>query len=109
MGFIKEFREFAIKGNVVDLAVGVIIGGAFGKIISSLLSDIIMPLINPLIPGGNWRNIEVGNGIKLGNFLGSVLDFMTVALVIFILIRVLNRLNKKQEAAPAPSKEELLL
>lgn len=113
MGFVKEFKDFAMKGNVVDLAVGVIIGGAFGKIVTSFVSDIIMPLINPLIPGGDWKTIEVGPGVKLGSFLGTVLDFLIIALVIFSVIRTMNRFNKKQEETPAapaePSSTDKLL
>ena len=113
MSIIKEFKSFATRGNVVDLAVGIIIGGAFGKIVSSLVGDIIMPIINPLIPGGDWKTIELGPGIKLGNFMGTVLDFIIVAFAIFMIIKGINRLQKKKEEAPvtppAPSKEEILL
>ncbi len=102
-----------MRGNVVDLAVGIIIGGAFGKIVTSLVADIIMPIINPLIPGGDWKSIQVGPGIKLGAFLGTVLDFVIVAFAIFLLIKALNRLQKKKEtipeAPPVPTKEEVLL
>jgi large conductance mechanosensitive channel len=79
---LKEFKAFAMRGNVVDLAVGVIIGGAFGKIVGSFVGDIVMPIINPLIPGGDWKTIEIGPGIKLGSFLGTVLDFLIIAFVI---------------------------
>ncbi len=103
MGFVKEFKDFAMKGNVVDLAVGVIIGGAFGKIVTSFVSDIIMPLINPLIPGGDWKTIQVGPGVKLGSFLGTVLDFMIIALVIFIVIKGMNRFKKQEDAPAAPA------
>ena len=72
MGYLKEFKDFAVKGNVMDLAVAVIIGGAFGKIITAFVSDIIMPLINPLITGGDWRQIELGPHIKVGDFAGTV-------------------------------------
>ncbi|HEY4787871.1 MAG TPA: large-conductance mechanosensitive channel protein MscL [Bacteroidales bacterium] len=113
MAIIKEFREFAMRGNVVDLAVGIIIGGAFGKIVTSLVADIMMPVINPLIPGGDWKSIQVGPGIKLGSFLGTVVDFIIVAFAVFLLIKALNRLQKKKEEAPAappaPGKEEILL
>jgi large conductance mechanosensitive channel len=110
MGFAKEFRDFATKGNVVDLAVGVIIGGAFGKIVASLVNDIIMPLINPLVQNGDWRSMEIGPGIKLGSFAGSIVDFIIVALAIFVAVKAINRFKKKQEAAPAPpTKDQELL
>jgi large conductance mechanosensitive channel len=113
MGFVKEFKEFATKGNVMDLAIGVVIGGAFGKIVTSFVGDVVMPLINPLIPGGDWRALEVGPGVKLGSFLGTVVDFIIIALAIFVVIKGLNRLKKKEEekptTPPAPTKEEVLL
>jgi large conductance mechanosensitive channel len=113
MSFISEFKKFSMRGNVIDMAVGIIIGGAFGKIVASLVSDIMMPVINPLIPGGDWKTIELGPGIKLGSFIGTVVDFIIVAFVIFLLIKGMNRLNRKQEEAPAappkPSDEVLLL
>jgi large conductance mechanosensitive channel len=113
MGMMKEPKEFAMKGNVLDLAVGVIIGGAFGKIIGSMVNDVIMPLINPLIPGGDWKTIEVGPGVKLGAFLGNVLDFLIIAFVIFLMVKAINATKKKEEAAPAPppgpTNEEKLL
>lgn len=113
MAIIKEFKEFAMRGNVVDLAVGIIIGGAFGKIVTSFVGDVIMPIINPLIPGGDWKLIQIGPGIKIGSFVGTVVDFIIVAFAVFLMIKGLNRLQKKQEAAPAtpppPTKEELLL
>jgi large conductance mechanosensitive channel len=113
MGMMKELKEFAMKGNVLDLAVGVIIGGAFGKIIGSMVNDVIMPLINPLIPGGDWKTIEVGPGVKLGAFLGNVLDFLIIAFVIFLMVKAINATKKKEEAAPAPppgpTNEEKLL
>ncbi|HOX82908.1 MAG TPA: large conductance mechanosensitive channel protein MscL [Chryseolinea sp.] len=99
---LKEFKAFAMRGNVIDLAVGVIIGGAFGKIVSSFVADIVMPVVNPLIPGGDWKTIEVGPGIKLGNFFGTVVDFLIIAFVIFLAIKGINAAKKKEEAAPAP-------
>ena len=98
---LKEFKAFAMRGNVVDLAVGVIIGGAFGKIVGSFVNDIVMPIINPLIPGGDWKTIEIGPGIKLGSFLGTVLDFLIIAFVIFLMVKAMNSAKKKEEAAPA--------
>jgi large conductance mechanosensitive channel len=113
MSLLKEFKEFAAKGNVIDLAVGVIIGASFGKIVTSLVADIVMPLINPLTPGGDWRKIEIGNGIKIGSFMGMVLDFLIVAFVIFLLIKTLNKMKKKDAALPeepkALTKQEALL
>ena len=110
---MKEFRTFALRGNVIDLAVGVIIGAGFGKITTSLVNDVIMPLINPLIPGGDWKTIEVGPGVKLGAFLGNVLDFLIIAFVIFLMVKAINATKKKEEAAPAPppgpTNEEKLL
>ena len=97
---LKEFRDFAMRGNVIDLAVGVIIGAAFGKIVTSVVSDLIMPILNPAMPGGDWRAMEVGPGIKLGSFLGTVLDFLFVAFAVFILVKTINRLKKKEEAKP---------
>lgn len=128
MGFLKEFRDFAIRGNVIDLAVGVIIGGAFGKIISSLVSDVIMPPVGVLIGGINFTDFVItlkaasmdaaGNiipavCINIGNFLQTVLDFTIVAFVIFLAIRTVNRISHKKAqepvAPPVPTKEEELL
>ena len=103
---LKEFKEFAMRGNVIDLAVGVIIGAAFGKIVTSIVNDLIMPIINPMIPGGDWRLMEIGPGIKIGSFLGTVLDFLFVAFAVFILVKTINRLKKKEEAKP-PGPAEL--
>jgi large conductance mechanosensitive channel len=97
---LKEFKEFAMRGNVVDLAVGLIIGAAFGKIVTSVVNDLIMPIVNPLIPGGDWRTTEVGPGIKIGSFLGTLLDFIIVAFAIFFIVKGINRLKKKEEAKP---------
>lgn len=118
MGFIKEFKEFAIKGNVMDLAVGVIIGAAFGKIVSSLVDDIITPaVLGPALKAANLEDLSkltiAGTAIKYGNFLSQVISFVIVALVLFTIIKGMNNLKKKEEktptAPPAPSKEELLL
>jgi large conductance mechanosensitive channel len=105
MGFISEFKDFAMKGNVVDLAIGVVIGGAFGKIVGSLVDDIIMPLINPIMPEGGWQNMVVGPGIKIGSFLGVTVNFIIIALVLFMIIKGLNAMKKKEEAAPAAAPE----
>lgn len=113
MSILKEFKEFALKGNIVDLAVAVIIGGAFGKIVSSAVADLIMPLVNPMIPGGDWRTLEVGPGVKLGSFLGSVLDFLVIAIIIFMMLKAISTLRKKEQQTPAappgPTNEEKLL
>lgn len=97
---LKEFREFAMRGNVIDLAVGVIIGAAFGKIVNSVVSDIVMPLLNPVMPGGDWRTMEVGPGVKIGAFLAATLDFIVIAFVLFVVVKTINRLKKKEEAKP---------
>lgn len=118
MGFVKEFKDFAVKGNVIDLAVGVIIGAAFGKIVSSLVDDIITPaVLAPALKAAGLEDISkltiAGTAIKYGNFLSQVLSFIIVALVLFIIIRTVNKMKKKEEAAPvappAPTKEEVLL
>ena len=115
MSWLKEFREFATKGNVVDLAVGVIIGTAFGKIISSLVADIIMPLIGILIGGVHYEDlvIEVGDAqVTYGKFLQNVIDFIVIAFVIFLMVKVINHFRRQQEkepqAAPPPRQEQLL-
>jgi large conductance mechanosensitive channel len=97
---LKEFKEFAMRGNVLDLAIGVIIGAAFGKIINSFVTDVVMPLINPLMPGGDWRTMEVGPGVKLGVFMGTILDFLIVAFILFLVVKGINRLKRKEEARP---------
>jgi len=113
MSLLSEFKKFALRGNVVDMAVGIIIGAAFGKIVTSLVSDIMMPIINPLIPTGDWKSIEIGPGIKLGSFIGAVIDFIIVAFVIFLFIKAMNRFSRKEEEKPAappePSAEVKLL
>lgn len=116
MNLLKEFKAFALKGNVLDLAIGVIIGAAFGKIVSSLVSDIIMPLIGLLIGGVDLSGLKrtLGNAtITYGVFLQTVLDFLIVSFSIFMFIRTINRFKRKEEAKPdeppAPSKEEVLL
>ena len=133
MGFIKEFKEFAMKGNVMDMAVGVIIGGAFGKIVSSLVGDVLMPLIGKLTGGvsfvdlfvnlgdGNYTTLaaakEAGAAVlAYGQVIQNIIDFLIVALCIFLMIKGMNKLSrKKEEPAPAepeapkgPTQEELL-
>ena len=115
MSWLKEFREFTVKGNVVDLAVGVIIGAAFGKIVSSLVADIIKPLVGILIGGISYEDLVLTVGdaeITYGKFLQNVLDFIIVAFVIFWMVKVINHFRRKQEAepkaAPPPRQEQLL-
>ena len=117
MGFIKEFKEFAMKGNVMDMAVGVIIGGAFGKIVSSLVDDVLMPIIGTLTGGVNFTDLAITVGeanIKYGTFIQNVIDFLIIALCIFLMIKGMNKLNRKKEEEPAPeepkgpTQEELL-
>lgn len=112
MGIAAEFKEFAMRGNVVDLAVGVIIGGAFGKIVSSLVGDVVMPPLGMAIGGVNFSDLGTSLGIgpdgktevilKWGAFLQTVFDFMVIALVLFMTIKALNRLKKPDPAAPPP-------
>jgi len=114
MSFIKEFKEFAIKGNVVDMAVGVIIGGAFGKIVSSFIEDVITPLIlNPALEAANLKNIEeltLFGGVKYGMFLSAVINFVIIAFILFVMIKGINKIkNEKPADEPtAPTQEELL-
>ena len=115
MSIIKEFREFAVKGNVVDMAVGVIIGGAFGKIVTSFVNDVITPPLGVLMAGKNFSNLTyvlkeaAGEApavtIKYGVFIQTVVDFLIVAIAIFSVIKAMNRLKRKEEAAPAPPPE----
>ena len=123
MGMIQEFKTFAMRGNVVDMAVGIIIGGAFGKIVSSFVADVIMPPIGILIGGVDFSNLAivikeaVGDvaavTINYGAFIQTVLDFMIIAFAIFMAIKAMNSLKKEKEETPeeppAPSKEETLL
>ena len=105
---LKEFREFAIRGNVVDLAVAVIIGGAFGKIVSSLVDNIIMPLVGLLIGGVDFKNLAVTVGsakVEYGLFIQNVVDFIIVAFVIFLIVRAINS-TKKPAPAVAPTTKE---
>ena len=123
MSLLKEFREFAVKGNVVDLAVGVIIGGAFGKIVSSLVSDVIMPPIGLLIGGVDFKDLalvlkEAQDGaeavtLKYGAFIQNVFDFLIIAAAVFAMVKVINNLKRAPEPEPEkqaePSAEEKLL
>jgi len=129
MKFLDEFKAFAMRGNVLDMAVGVIIGGAFGKIVSSLVADVIMPPIGLLVGGVNFSDLnwemksavlDASNSVvtpavtlNYGNFLQTMFDFLIIAFSIFIFIKLINNFTKKKEEAPAPppapSKEETLL
>jgi len=123
MSMMKEFKDFAVKGNVVDMAVGIIIGGAFGKIVSSIVGDVILPPIGLLIGGVDFNSLAVtlkqaaGEAeavvISYGTFIQTIVDFVIIAFAIFLAVKGLNRLKRKQAEAPAappaPSKEEMLL
>jgi large conductance mechanosensitive channel len=123
MGLVKEFKDFAMKGNVVDLAVGVIIGGAFGKIVASFVNDVLMPPIGVLLGGHDFKDMKAmlveatadkaAVTLNYGMFLQNVVDFLIIAGVIFLFIKLINSTKKKEEAAPAPppapSNEEVLL
>lgn len=129
MGLLKEFKEFAVKGNVVDLAVAVIIGGAFGKIVSSFVNDIIMPPLGVLLGGVDFKDLALtlrdayvnDAGVEMpavvlsyGNFVQNVVDFLIIAFVIFMAIKAMNSFKKKEVATPAPPppappKSEVLL
>lgn len=129
MSFLKDFKDFAMKGNIVDMAVGVIIGGAFGAIVSSLVNDIIMPVISLVTGGDGIKNLkyvlvhakDAAQGvaaveevaINYGVFIQNIVDFLIIAFCIFVALRVIMKFKKSEEAkpepAPAPSKEEVLL
>ena len=123
MGMVKEFKEFVMRGNVIDLAVGIVIGAAFGKIVSSLVADVIMPPLGLVIGGVNFTSLKAVLGSPLaggepvtlnyGNFLQTLLDFLIVAFAIFMVVKGINSMKRKQAAAPAappaPTKDQLLL
>ena len=126
MGMIQEFKTFAMRGNVVDMAVGIIIGGAFGKIVSSFVADVIMPPLGLLIGGVNFADLAVtikeataeqaAVTLNYGQFVQTIVDFVIIAFAIFLMIKAMNTLKRKEEAAPAeapapppPSNEEVLL
>lgn len=133
MGFVQEFKEFAVKGNAIDLAVGVIIGGAFGKIVSSVIDDLIMPVVGAIIGKPDFSSLywvmkgEVPAGLPLekareladvtilayGNFVTVAINFLLMAFVIFLMVKAINKMKKNEveapAAPPAPSKEEVLL
>ena len=123
MGFVKEFKEFAMKGNVMDMAVGVIIGGAFGKIVSSLVDDVLMPVVGKVVGNADFTGlfINLTNDVKYeslaqakeagisvlayGQFIQNIVDFLIVAFSIFLMIKGINNLTRKKEEAPAPAPE----
>ena len=129
MGWLKEFKEFAVKGNVVDLAVGIVIGAAFGKIVSSFVADVLMPPIGLLLGGVDFSDLwltlkgasidTAGNAvpavrIAYGAFINTVIDFVIIAFAIFIVVKAINRMKRHEEAkpapaAPAPTREEQVL
>jgi large conductance mechanosensitive channel len=110
MAFFADFKKFALKGNITDLAIGVIIGAAFGKIISSLVDDVIMPLINPLIPGGKWQSLVIGPGIRVGNFLSAILNFAIIAFALFLVFKAIDSFRKHDNTPPpAPTSTDKLL
>lgn len=114
MGLIKEFKEFAIKGNVMDLAVGVVIGAAFTTIIKSLIEDVITPLLlNPLMKAAHVQNLAdytILDTVKAGSFLAAIINFLLIAFVLFLVIKGINKMKAKEvKVDPLPSKEELLL
>lgn len=121
--FMQDFKKFVMKGNVVDLAVGLIIGTAFGKIVSSLVNDIVMPPIGMLMGKTNFADLKIvlvpnadaalEVAIRYGSFIQTIIDFLLIGLSVFLLIKILNKLKRKEEAkpapAPAPSAQEVLL
>lgn len=123
MSMMEEFKTFAMRGNVIDMAVGIVIGGAFGKIVSSFVADVIMPPIGVIIGGVNFSSLAItlkdavgetaAVTINYGNFIQTVFDFLIIAFAIFMVIRGMNSLKNKEEEAPAeppaPSNEEILL
>jgi len=123
MSIVKEFKEFAVKGNMIDMAVGIIIGAAFGKLVSSLVSDVIMPPLGMVIGGVNFSDLKFTIGTRIpgvepatinyGAFIQAVVDFLIVAWAIFMMVKAINRLKRKEEVAPTapppPTKDQVLL
>ncbi len=115
----KEFKKFAIKGNMIDMAVGIIIGAAFGKIVSSLVADVIMPPIGVILGGIDFSNLAItlrqatattqAVTLNYGLFINNIIDFLIIAFAIFIIVKQINKLKKKEEAKPAKTSEEVLL
>jgi large conductance mechanosensitive channel len=120
MGILKEFRDFAVRGNMVDMAVGIVVGAAFGKIVSSLVADVIMPPLGVLLGGVDFRGLRLtlvpASGevaavtLNYGQFVQHVVDFLIVAAAIFVVVKAINTLKRAEEAAPAaPPRQEVLL
>lgn len=114
MRFIEEFKKFALRGNVIDLAVGVIMGGAFGNMVTAVVEDLFMPMIHPLLAEADqhWQSIVIGPGIKIGHFGAAVLNFFIISLVVFALVKVIHSLKRseeKSEADPPTATEKLLM
>jgi len=126
MSFIQEFKAFAMRGNVVDLAVAVVIGGAFGKIVNSLVQDIVMPVVGSMTGGVDFKQLYLNLGsqtfasleaaekagaplVKYGAFINSLVDFTLIALVIFLAVKGINSLKREEEAAPAATPEDIVL
>ena len=124
MGMVSEFKEFAMRGNVIDLAVGVVLGAAFGRIVSSLVDDLIMPVLGKMVGGVDFSTLAVvleparlgADGkevaavlLRYGNFMQSILDFVLVAFAIFLFVKVINKMHRKEEAAPAPPAADIVL
>lgn len=119
MGMFKEFRDFAMRGNVVDLAIGIVVGGAFSKIVTSLVNDVIMPPIGVLLGKVDFSNLalpllrnekgEVTAALRFGAFINTIVDFAIVAFAIFIVVKAINAVHKSKAAAPPPTKDQELL
>jgi len=113
MGMMKEFKEFALKGNVVDLAIGVIIGAAFSSIVSSLVDDVITPLLlKPALQAANLQDLDkftILGAVKIGKFLSAVIKFLIVAFILFLIVKGINRFKKKEEAAAPVTPEDIIL
>jgi len=113
MSMVREFREFAVKGNVVDLAVGVVIGAAFGKIVSSLVEDLVMPVVGAMLGGLDFSvlALKIGSAtLKYGKFIQTCIDFLIIAWAIFMVVKLINRLKREEDKPPAaPPRQEVLL
>ncbi len=112
MGFIKEFKEFAVKGNIVDLAVAVVIGGAFGKIVTAFTDSILAPIIALLLGKGGMSEVTftIGSTVfPVGVLLQAIIDFVLIAFILFLVVKAVNQINKKEEEAPAATPEDIQL
>jgi large conductance mechanosensitive channel len=107
MALVKDFKAFALKGNMIDLAVGVVIGGAFGKVVSALVEDLVMPVVSAVLPGGDWRQYTVTPlKIQLGHLMGSLVDFLVIAIVLFIVVVKLMGAVKQPDPQAAPTTKQ---